>query len=442
VPTPVLSLPPRTVFDALSRSHVLAVNGETLPDELAERLTALRAELAGADSLTDAIAREHVARYLKSLGYLNPDRLLAAALGRAPVVRPAELVGPDELPLTLRLAEIIRRPELIRPPRVVVPRLAWRGCSSLLAWREKRGKSTLAAAGAAAVTRGARFLDGTAPAGSVLWYSADLEPWYVLANRFERFGADLERVHAVTRLLASPLELLPVLADLKPDLLVVDTLASAVSGAVQDSGEAAQWLPFLLPLRDASRRLDLAVVLIHHATKAEGRYRDSTAIGAAVDVLLELEADEPSAEMRRVRAVGRWLMPNFGLRLAGDRFTLDAGLPALDAQVFGAIVAEPGLSGHKVRQKIPGRDADVVASLKRLASDGLIANQGTLRVPKWHPAASTPASVVPVVPDAPEQPCRGVVPEPHVVGGSAQPTPDTPEPSDREQPAEFGQWIP
>src|SRR6185437_3394504 len=57
------------------------------------------------------------------------------------------------------LPEILADPELLKVPPVVMPRLAWRGRVSLLAAREKSGKTTLVGAGAAAHSAGQVFLD-------------------------------------------------------------------------------------------------------------------------------------------------------------------------------------------------------------------------------------------------------------------------------------------
>ena len=57
------------------------------------------------------------------------------------------------------LRELLENP--VELPPAVVPRLAWPGRSTLLAAREKEGKSTLMTAAAAAVSRGSSFLGST-----------------------------------------------------------------------------------------------------------------------------------------------------------------------------------------------------------------------------------------------------------------------------------------
>ncbi len=39
-----------------------------------------------------------------------------------------------------------------------------------------------------------------------------------------------------------------------------------------------------------------AQILVHHGRKSDGKYRDSSAIGAAVDVIIEMGASENAAD--------------------------------------------------------------------------------------------------------------------------------------------------
>lgn len=67
--------------------------------------------------------------------------------------------GPaDEPHRWFTLEELARRPELLAPPEAVVPRLAWEGRLTLLAAREKTGKSTLVRSAIAAKVTGRDFL--------------------------------------------------------------------------------------------------------------------------------------------------------------------------------------------------------------------------------------------------------------------------------------------
>ena len=95
------------------------------------------------------------------------------------------------------LASILEDPEALRPPTVVVPRLAWAGRVTLLAAREKGGKSTTATASAAAVSRGGSWLDAVTATGSVIWFGLE-EHTSDLVARVCEWDADPKRVHVLT----------------------------------------------------------------------------------------------------------------------------------------------------------------------------------------------------------------------------------------------------
>ncbi|MDB4893177.1 MAG: hypothetical protein JWL61_5032, partial [Gemmatimonadetes bacterium] len=67
-----------------------------------------------------------------------------------------------------RLDELMENESIMRPPPPIVPRLAWAGRSTLLAAREKAGKSTLTGFLTAAVTNGTDFLGEFCAKGDVL----------------------------------------------------------------------------------------------------------------------------------------------------------------------------------------------------------------------------------------------------------------------------------
>ena len=273
------------------------------------------------------------------------------------------------------LAEILTDPDALSPPRPVVPRLAWESRVTLLAAREKDGKSTLLTAAAAAVTRGAPFLDGTASIGTVLWVGVEEHP-HDLAQRAVAFGADPERL-VVLGLTEEPLEVLREAVEaIEPVLIGVDTLATWADRWVEDARSATSWTPVMAALTALARDTGAAVVLLHHARKSDGQYRDSSAIGAGVDVILEMSPHLEDPTMRTLKARGRWTMSGFAVRLAGDAYELAGGELSLDARVLLYIERTPGCSLRRLRDGIGGRAADVDAALRRLLDRGAIGNEG------------------------------------------------------------------
>jgi hypothetical protein len=177
----------------------------------------------------------------------------------------------------------------------------------------------------------------------------------------------------------------------------------------------------MLELAGLARETGTAVVLLHHASKATGRYRDSTAIGAGVDAILEMEPTTDDSAVRRIRARARWAMEPFAVRLADTGLRLEHAAPSLDAKLLAYVEEHPGATTRSIREDTEGRDAEVAASLDRLRRSGLVEDRGRARQHSWYrgavpvvPTAWEPqgAGVVPVVPRGREPQGAGVVPVP------------------------------
>jgi len=191
----------------------------------------------------------------------------------------------------------------------LIPRLAWLGRHVLLSAAPKLGKSTFVAAGAAALTRGWRFLDGVAGVCEVIdSESGEVDPEMRMPGRVLWLAMDESLGDAVPRLLdngALPMRcvvmnpeapdklLARVLSDPtnRPDLVVIDSLieyARRVSSEMPSSGDAGAWGQVMRPLTDFAHRYKVGIVTIHHARKSDGGFRDSGEIKAAVDAIIEM----------------------------------------------------------------------------------------------------------------------------------------------------------
>lgn len=323
--------------------------------------------------------------------------------------------GRAEVPRLRSLAEILANPAALLPPRVIVPRLAWAGRVTLFAAREKAGKSTLLVAGASAASVGAPFLGEQTGLADTVWYSADGEADADLARRFVRFGAKPSAVW-IPEGRPSLAELYPAIVGMRPRLFVVDTLTSATAERVRDANAPTDWTAILLELTALARATEAAIVLLHHASKSTGNYRDSTAIGAGVDVIVEMTAPAEDDALRALKAKGRWdLEAAFRVRLVGDSYELDSNAPSLDARVLALVQESPGLSTKAVRAGVDGRDEEVIGSLRRLERSGMVKDQGSGRCHSWHVGGGVPG-----VPRAPEQPAARGVPGPTLLGPEHQ----------------------
>lgn len=376
------------VVDALRRSGIADLHAPPSDNALRSALYRLAEEASTLDVIDRLLLDSEATRHLAALGVDQAGRLVTAAIhlglqATAAATAPEALHPPTPPPvegrsLLLRsLAELLADPDALKPPAAIVPRLAWRGRVTLLVGREKLGgKSTLLTAAAAAVTSGVDFLGERCAAGAVLWVSADQEHANEITQRAVRFGADPARFHVLWPH-APFADLQAALERVQPVLLIVDTLASFARTVVSDPHSSAEWPAVLLPLLTAAREREMAVAIAHHAKKNEGGgYRDSTAIGALVDMLLDLLPDTGNTARRNVTALGRWPANNFAVELVGDSYQLAAGALSLDAQVLGFIDANPRCSLRQLRS-IGGRHDDVDAALGRLQASGAVRDDGT-----------------------------------------------------------------
>ncbi len=304
------------------------------------------------------------------------------------------------------LRDILANPDALKPPTPIVPRLAWQARVTLLAAREKDGKSTLATSGAAAVTMGFRFLDDSCPLGTVLWVAVEEHP-HDLAARADTFHVNPDRLYVLGQG-DRPVETLQAaVEELKPVLVVIDTLATWAVDLVSDPGDSTQWTPVMASLSQIARDSNAAILLLHHSRKSDGGYRDSTAIGAGVDAILEMAASTEDPNVRTLKARGRWAMQGFGVRYTGDGFQLHGGELTLETRIVLHIKQSPGMSKRALRDKVGGRAKEVDAALETLLTRNVVVDRGddrgsqfyvaddpTVSQPKiWDTVRDTPPSV-------------------------------------------------
>jgi len=173
-------------------------------------------------------------------------------------------------------------------PLAVLPYLAWGGRVTLLAAREKDGKSTLVGGAVAALTRGAPWLgEPCDPVGPVLWLHEEAPDDVI--GRLQQFGADLARVHLLQLPQADAARALTAnVTRLRPRVIIVDSLVRFAAGRVTDPTRATQWEPIMSEFLGLAQKSGAAIVVLHHAGKKDGEYRDSTEIGAGVDMLIQM----------------------------------------------------------------------------------------------------------------------------------------------------------
>lgn len=164
------------------------------------------------------------------------------------------------------------------------------------------GKTTIAIALAATVSKGGRFPDGSlCPIGSVLIWSGEDSPADTLVPRLMAAGADLSKVHFVGVTTdnhelrgfdpATDMQPLLIKAATINDLalLIVDPIVNAVAGDSHKNGEVRRALQ---PIVDFGEKLNCAVLGITHFSKG-GQGKDplervtgSLAFGALARIVL------------------------------------------------------------------------------------------------------------------------------------------------------------
>ncbi len=269
-------------------------------------------------------------------------------------------VAPLATPKLIRL-DVARMTREDPPPvEYFIEGIAARGYLTMLSGREKLGKSLIVKACAIAVADGGGCVAGIAcEPGRVLIVDAENSPAEA-HKRIRGLGlptsaADAGRFHlyeARSFNLGRDLdELVAVVDDLGPDLLVLDSFRSLWPvGEENDSGAVAAVLD---PLRAiVHERPAMATVMIHHESRAGRGYRGSTGIGASVENILSLARVDGDPDPRRLR-----------LRHVGCRFdaTRDDRWLRVDADPRLGVVfvdeVDPFVHPDEPERSAPVRDA-------------------------------------------------------------------------------------
>lgn len=286
------------------------------------------------------------------------------------------------------LRTVLDDPNFSTTPEAVAPRIAYRGRVTLIAAREKDGKTTLLAHVAARVSCGKVPFeddDSTDP-GTVLWcvlegHIADV------AGTMVEFGADPERIFLVEGLPDGLGSLEYAVELVMPDMVVIDTLSSFAGDQIKDfTSDSSGWTKVMNGLGQVARQSEgkeLAIVVTHHARKSDGRYRDSTAIGAGVDVILEMNCSGSDSFVRQFTPKARWTIAPFAVRFyepddledAPDYRLVDDGANH-ESRVYDFVRKNPRCSSSRIRKGVMGGSRLIDKAIKGLISRGLILDEG------------------------------------------------------------------
>jgi hypothetical protein len=198
-------------------------------------------------------------------------------------------------------------------------------------------------------------------------------------RRAVAFGADPANVDIVTSLPNGVADLRAIMARRIYAAVFMDTLAALLASlGVSDFNAAAQVLPVMNELATLAHESGAAIVLLHHASKGTGKYRDSTALGGAVDLIVEMADPEDAGDPTRrdFKTRGRMPTENFSVTFADGRYAPAESGESLEMRIIRAIrdAAANGrtLSKTAIREAIGGRVARIDAALRALTESRAI----------------------------------------------------------------------
>ncbi len=283
----------------------------------------------------------------------------------------------------LSLRDLLDDPEILKPPPPVLPRLVWRGRTTLLSGRDKLGKSSVAADGVAHLSRGSGWLGEKVGVGSAIVAAPD-EALPDTVRRLSERNAHPDMVRVLT---LRPDNILAAIEDAlreePADLVVIDSLAEVarlILGRSPEDGDSSGWGAVVRPFVQLSRDHDCGILLLHHPRRSDDQYRGSLEIAAAVDCLWEMvppnAGEDPT--LRRFRGRARWQVEDFSIRMdSEERFLLGSGgeIP-LEARVLMDVRTYPGTSRADQFRRLGGRKATHVAAVNRMLETGAVVERG------------------------------------------------------------------
>ena len=179
-----------------------------------------------------------------------------------------------------------------------------RGHLTMIAGREGLGKSLVSLAVAVAVATGDEVAGIEATAGKVVIVDAENGPGEI-HRRVRALGLPTSAAANLAVFASDGLDLMQpsdvdeleqVIVQERPALTILDSFRSLYSGPENDSEVVG---PVIDRIRNLGRRMDTAILLLHHSGKVGGEYRGSTAIGAGCELVFALGHDPGDSDLQR-----------------------------------------------------------------------------------------------------------------------------------------------
>jgi hypothetical protein len=255
-----------------------------------ERVSALTARLTDELSLCDALTRElvitRVARYI----HLHPEQLrrFVETSGNNARSATATLVAATEIASQVENIEWL--------PLLGVDGYIGRELTTLLSAEPKTGKTTLLLH----VVR-----DWVSCGHRVVWFSEESRSaWKQRLERHAELRSERLLLAFENSATARGVPFANALREARPDIAIVDTIRAFCD--IPDENDAATVSRGLQSFISVARDVRCALVLVHHARKADGIYAGSHAFAGAADVLVTLKRVENHPTQRELTALSRF----------------------------------------------------------------------------------------------------------------------------------------
>lgn len=191
--------------------------------------------------------------------------------------------------------------DMVTRERVKVPwvcdGIAARGCLTILAGRPGEGKSWLALGLAKGCAEKSTVAGIPCSLGTTLYLDAE-NGEDEMTRRAQLIGlrsaVDFLFTEGPFDLEENLVGLCHHISYIQPNLVILDGFRSLWAGDENDSRAVTHVLSLL---HSVAREYDVAILMLHHMSKTGG-YRGTGAIAAVPQILIEIEADGPSRELK------------------------------------------------------------------------------------------------------------------------------------------------